>query len=169
MPSLLNELALKELKGIVEDNPSLILIDPGHLKADESLSLRRDLHDAGAFVRVAKSRLIRRAVPEGLRPHLDGKGPVALVGAEDIAAAAKVLKRLVKEEKVVLRAGLVEGQALDAGAAKRLADLPTKHEGRAMLARALRTPYLKLAKIAKAPYRRLARALAVHREKQEEA
>jgi large subunit ribosomal protein L10 len=167
MPSLINELAMADLKRTVESAPALILIDPTGLKAEEALALRRSLSDAGASMRQAKARILAQAVPEELGQHLRVQGSLAVISGEDIAAAAKVLNDLVKAEKVQVRAGMIEGRAVDAAGATRFADLPTKHEARAMVARALRAPYVKLAKIAKAPYRRLARALKAHQEKQE--
>ena len=167
MPSIINEMAVAEIKGIVDANTSMILIDPTGLKAAESLAFRKALHEAGATVRQAKARLVRRVLPEDLQNKVEGGGSLALIAGEDIAAAAKLVNDLAKDDQVALRAGFVEGKALDAKAAKALADLPTKHEARAMVARALRAPYVKLAKIAKAPYRRLARALTAHKEKQE--
>ena len=169
MPSFINELVLADLRETVESAPSLILVDASGLKADESLALRRGLHDAGASMRQGKARLVAKAVPEDMAAFVSGEsGSLAIVGGEDIAAAAKLLNDLAKDDKVVLRAGLIEGKAVDAKAAARFADLPTKHEARAMVARALRAPYVKLAKIAKAPYRKLARAVQAHKEKLED-
>jgi len=168
MPSLINEIALTQLKNRVEDAPALILIDPAGLKAEESLTLRRQLSEAGAGMRQAKARLLAKALPEDLEPYLQEKGSLAVVSGEDIAAAAKVVNELAKEDKVALRAGLVEGRALDAAGAKRLAEMPTKHEARAMIARALRAPVVKLGKVLKAPYRKLGRAVQAHKEKLED-
>lgn len=168
MPSIINELAVRDLKATVDAAPALILIDPAGLKAGESLVLRRQLSEAGAAMRQAKARLIAQAVPQELGRNFEPKGSLAIIAGEDIAAAAKVIDELAKAEKVSFRAGLIEGRAVDAVGAARFADLPTKHEARAMVARALRAPYLKLAKLAKAPYRRLARALRAHQEKLEE-
>ncbi|MDA3959584.1 MAG: 50S ribosomal protein L10 [Planctomycetota bacterium] len=168
MPSLINELVLNDIKQTVDSAPALILIDPTGLKAEESLILRKQLSEAGASMRQAKARLIAKAVPEDLGKNFEPKGSLAIVAGEDIAAAAKVLSGLVKDEKVAVRAGLIEGRAVDAAAAARFADLPTKHEARALVVRALRAPYVKLAKIAKAPYRKMARAIVAHKEKLED-
>ena len=167
MPSIINRLALAELERTVASAPALLLVDPSGLKAEESLQLRRDLVDAGASMQQAKARLIAKALPEDLATHLEVGGSLAIIAGEDIAAAAKVVKGLAKEDKVAVRAGLIEGRAVDARGAERFADLPTKHEARAMVARALRAPYVKLAKIAKAPYRKLARAIQAHKENQD--
>ena len=168
MPSLINELIDQEVKGVLDSSNSVILVDPAGLKAAESLALRRKLHDVGASMQQTKRRLIARNLPEEVREHLNG-GSLAMVVGEDIAAAAKILNELVKEEKVALRAGFVEGQAVDAKGAAKIAELPTKHEAHAMLARALRAPAVKLTKLVRLPYVRLARALNKHKENNEES
>ena len=94
-------------------------------------------------------------------------GGSRIVGAEDIAAVAKIINKLAKDEKVVVRAGMIDGKAYDAKGAARFADLPTKTEAQAMVLRAMRAPVVKLGRIAKAPTRRLGRALQAHKEKLE--
>lgn len=168
MPSLINELALTQIKEQLGEVTALMLIDPSGLKAEESLALRRQLSDAGADMQQAKARILKKALPEDVGAYITNGGSLAVVSGEDIAAAAKVVNELVKEEKVELRAGLIEGKALDAAGAGRLADMPTKHEARAMVARALRAPVVKLGKVLKAPYRKLGRAVQAHKEKLED-
>lgn len=168
MPSIINELALAELKDLVSESPSLMLIDAAGLKADESLALRRELFDVGAKMKVAKARIVRRALDESAADLIDGKGSLGVVCGEDIAAAAKIIRDLAKEEKVSVRGGVAEGTPLDAKAALKLADLPSKQEARAMVARAVRAPLVKLAKVLKAPYRKLGRAVMARKEKLEE-
>ncbi len=133
MPSLINELAVADLKGMVAETDSLIFIDPAGLKAEDDLALRRDLQQAGARLRVAKAGLIRRVAPEEVRAHLEGVGSIGMIRAADVAAAVKVVRGLSKEEKLAVRGGLVEGKALDGAATERLAELPSKPELQAKL------------------------------------
>ena len=167
MPSMINDLALAELQSIVDENASLMLVESTNLKAEESLALRKQLFDVGASIKVAKARLVKRAVGDDVAAHVDAKGSLAIVSGEDIAAAAKIIRDLAKEEKVAVRAGKAEGTALDGQGALRLADLPSKQEARALVARAIRAPVVKLGKLLKAPYRRVGRALMAHKEKLE--
>ncbi len=168
MPSMINELALAEIRDFVGRNASLMFVDPARLKAKESLALRRQLYDIGAHMKVAKARLVRQALDEPTAGVLAGKGALGLIGGEDIAAAAKIIRDLAEAERVVVRGGVSEGTPLDAASALKLADLPSKHEARAMVARAVRGPVVKLAKLLKAPYRRLGRAVMARKEKLEE-
>ena len=168
MPSMINELVLKELQDQIEEAPAYIVVDPSGLKADESLAMRRKLFDTGASMKQAKARIVARAVAEEASGHCGGKGSLAVVTGEDIAAAAKVLRELAKEEKLSFKAGFIEGAALDAAGADRLADLPSKHEARIMVVKAIRAPAVKLAKVLRAPYRKFGRIVSVRKDKLEE-
>jgi len=169
MPNIINELALEDLEQRLRDASSLLLVDPSGLKSEESLALRRQIGEVGGAMRQAKARLIRRACSEDLAAHLQDPGSLAVIVGDDIAAIAKVVDGLAKQEKIRFRAGMIEGRPVDAAAAARFAELPSKHEARAMVARAIRAPAVRLARLLKTPYRRLGRALKAHHEKQEEA
>ena len=64
-------------------------------------------------MRQAKCRVIALCVPEDVREHT-GPGSLQL-SPRNIAAAAKIVNERVKDEKIVIKAGVVEGQGVDAG------------------------------------------------------
>jgi large subunit ribosomal protein L10 len=166
MPSLINELAVRQLRHLVDGSTSVILIDPLHLKAEESLGLRRELHDVGAQMQVAKARLIRRVLPEEVGSYLQDQGALGIIGTGDIAAAAKVVNRLSQEEKIIIRAGLVEGRVVDGRAASRLADLPSKPELQSKLLGVLCGVALSFVRILNAPRQQLVLLVEAYRRKQ---
>lgn len=166
MPNIINELALAEVTAVVEGATALILIDPTGLKAADSLKLRRDLHQAGAQMKIAKSSLVRRALPENVAEIVQGAGSLALVGGEDIAAAAKLLKSLEKEEKVTIRGGLIEGNALDAVGAQKLADLPSREQLYGMLCNVLAAPMVGMVRVLNEVPTSLVRVLQAVKDKQ---
>jgi large subunit ribosomal protein L10 len=147
MPSFINEALLKDVAGLVKANPSLILVDSSRLNAADTLKLRKNLHDAGAKMKVAKVNLLRRAVPQEAVKLLDGKTPVSLVSAKDMIAAAKILADLEKEEKVRLKGGLMDGQVIDPATVKKLASMPSKEVLRGMLVNLLAAPLVGLARV----------------------
>ena len=147
MPSMINDLLLKEVKAMVEANPSFIVLDPSKLKASEQLKLRRDLLGAGAKMKVTKVNLLRIAVPTGAGTMLDGKSTVALVAASDMIAAAKIVADLEKEQKVSLKGGLMDGQVLDSAGVKKLAAMPGKQTLRGMLVNVLAAPIVGFARV----------------------
>jgi len=147
MPSMINDLLLKEVKALVEANPSFIVFDPSKLKSNEQLKLRRDLLGAGAKMKVTKVNLLRIAVPASAAKILEGKSTVALVAASDMIAAAKIIADLEREQKVSLKGGLMDGQVLDSAGVKKLASMPGKQALRGMLVNVLAAPIVGFARV----------------------
>lgn len=165
MPSFINELMLKEVKAFTDGANALILVDSSKLKADETLKFRSDLRKLGAKFKIAKCSLVRRALPEGFDQAVALRGTVGVIKTTgDIASAAKLVNELVKEEKVVIKGGLLEGKPLDAKSAARLADLPTREQASAMVVRVLNSPLVQLVRILNAKPTELARVLKVKSE-----
>jgi len=147
MPSMINDLLLKDVKALVEANPSFIVLDPSKLKSHEQLKLRRDLLGAGAKMKVTKVNLLRIAISKDAGAMLEGKSTVALVGASDMIAAAKIVADLEKEQKVSLKGGLMDGQVLDSAGVKKLAAMPGKQTLRGMLVNVLAAPIVGFARV----------------------
>lgn len=165
MPSLIKELMLAEVAETVKGANALILIDASKLNAADAIAFRTKLRKAGAKLKVAKAAVIYRTLPADMAKVAPPSGSVGLVcTGEDIAAAAKVVNELVKEEKVKLKGAVLEGKALDAKAAKTLADLPTREQAAAMVVRVLQSPLTQLVRIANVKPTELVRVLKVASE-----
>jgi large subunit ribosomal protein L10 len=148
MPSLINELMLKELTGVAGTAPSLILVDYSKLNAEDTIKLRSDLRKAGATLKVSKVRLLRRSIPASASKIIEkSKGSVGVILATDMVSAAKIVADLAKEDKVSLRGGLMDGAALDTAAVKKIASLPSKQTLRAMLVNVLAAPIIGFARV----------------------
>lgn len=169
MPSLINELMLAEMKLVVDAATALILVDSSKLNAEDALKFRSDLRKAGGRLKVAKSGIINRLLPAEAA-KLNPRGPVGLVCiAGDIAAVAKVVNALVKEEKIILKGGVLEGRALDAKQATKLADLPTREQAAVLLVRTLNAPLVQLVRIVNAKPTELLRVLKVKADEGQKA
>ena len=142
MPSLINQLMLKELKSSTgDDASSLIIIDHSKLNAADTLKLRSDLRKAGASLKVSKVRLLRRSIPGSAAKLLEkSKGSVGVVVASDMVSAAKLVANLAKEDKLSLRGGVMDGATLDVASVKRISELPSKHQLQGMLVNVLAAP-----------------------------
>lgn len=147
MPSQINELLLADVEAFVKKSPSYILCDPTRLNSEEQIKVRGGLHKAGARMKVAKLSLLRRVVPDSVKPLLDGKATVALVATEDMVGAAKVLEEYTKDDKLTFKGGLMDGEALDVKGVKRLASLPDKQTLRGMLVNILAAPLTGFARV----------------------
>lgn len=165
MPSLIKELMLNEVAAVIKSANAIILVDASKLNAEDAIAFRTKLRKAGAKLKVAKAAVVYRALPADLAKVAPPAGPIGLVcTGEDIAAAAKLVNELVKEEKVKLKAAVLEGKALDAKQAKTLADLPTREQAAVLLVRTLNAPLVQLVRIANAKPTELARLLKVASE-----
>jgi large subunit ribosomal protein L10 len=165
MPSLINELMIGEVGTSLAGAVCLILVDASKLKSGETLKFRKDLRGVGARLRVAKSSILYRTLPAELAQVVPPKGPIGVVVcAGDISAAAKLVNELVKEEKLAVRGGLLEGRALDAKSAAKLADMPTREQANAMVVRVLNAPLVQLVRIANVKPTELVRIIKVKSE-----
>lgn len=147
MPSFINDLMLTEMKTLVDANPSFIVVEPSKLNSADTLKLRKDLRGVGAKMKMAKVSIIQRVVPQAAVKMVEGKGSIALVLATDMVGAAKLLAGLAKEDKVVLKGGLMDGLALDTAGVKRISELPSKQTLLGMLVNVLAAPLTGLARV----------------------
>lgn len=148
MPSLINELMLKELNGVAGKATALILVDHSKLNAEGTIKLRSDLRKAGASLKVSKVRLLRRSIPATASKLIEkSKGSVGVVLTTDMVSAAKIVSDLAKEEKVAIRGGLMDGAALDTAAVKKIASLPSKFQLQGMLVNVLAAPIIGFARV----------------------
>ena len=166
MPSFVNELMLGELQRHTAGALALILVDASRLKSDETLKFRKDLRGVGAELQVAKSSVLFRTLPAEASKVVPAKGPIAVIAVRsDIAATAKLVNELAKEEKVALKGALLEGKPLDAKSAAKLSELPTREQANVLLIRTLNAPLVQLVRIANAKPTELVRVLKVASEK----
>ena len=125
------EAIVRDIKALVAGANYVILTDFTRMGTGTTATLRRMLRGTGPRFQVVPNRLFRVVARElkyeGLEPAL--KGPTALVlGAEDIAATAKVLREFVRaNDKIpVVKLGYMEGRVLTAVDIEALASLPSK-------------------------------------------
>lgn len=162
MANALKQLMLEEIKTAIKGSQALILVDASKLKSEESLNLRTGLRKLGSKLKVSKSSILARALPAGSEKAMPKGGPVGIVAiSSDIAATAKLINGLVKEAKITLHGGVLDGKPLSSQDAARLSDLPTKEEARAQLVRVLHSPLVSLVRIANAKPTELVRLLKV--------
>jgi large subunit ribosomal protein L10 len=156
--------AVEELKTRLRGAKTVVLTEYRGLTVQQLGDLRKQLRGVSAQYKVVKNRLARLAVSStdlaGLSPHL--KGPTALVVSKDDAVAvAKALTAFTRtNQALTIKAGYVDGQALDAAGLRALADLPSRDTLRAQLVAAVQGPLAQLVGLLTAPQRELAYILA---------
>ena len=154
---------VKEVNVVAGDSVTAVAAEYRGLSVSEMTELRRAARSAGVYLRVVKNTLARRAVEgtefECMQDTL--KGPILLAFAkDDPGAAARVIKDFAKEHDALQAVSLsVGGQLLPASDLKRLAELPTLDQARAMLLGVMLAPMSQLVSTLAEPSAMLARTL----------
>ncbi len=131
-------------------------------------TLRRQMKQAGASVKVAKNRLAKIAL-EGsdvasIGPLL--KGPTIIAFSGDPVAAPKVAVDFAKtHEQFVILGGAMGTTTLDPNGVKALASLPSLDELRAKIVGLIQAPATKIAQVVNAPAAKVARVVAAYAAK----
>ena len=131
--------AIKVIRDRFDRMSSAVFLDFTGMTVEEVSKLRDVFRAKGIEYKVVKNKLVEQALADqawskGLKPVLKGMTGVAW-SFEEPSAAARIVKDFVKEnEKLKVKAGLLEGQVLDAKQVEnQLATLPSKDEARSML------------------------------------
>lgn len=135
------------------------------LTVADATELRRNIRAVGATYKVAKNRLVSRALDgtqfDGIAPLL--KGPTAISWSDEPVGVAKVLVEFAKKnDKLVVLGGALGNQTLTADSVKALASLPSLDELRAKLVGMINTPATRIAGVTQAPAGQLARVLGAY-------
>lgn len=122
---------------------SLVFVNPIGLTVEEVSQLRRNLYDKQCEMHVVKNNILRRAADlagfKGLEDVFTG--PSAVVISKDATSASKIVYDFAKSNnKLVVKAGVVEGTVYDPKALKVIANLPDKNGMIAMLLSVLQAP-----------------------------
>jgi large subunit ribosomal protein L10 len=141
---------------------SAVFLDYKGLSVESVTKLRDEFRKSGVEYRVVKNTLVHHAVKhhawaKNLEPVLRGMTAVAW-SYEDPSAAAKVVKAFRKEnDKLKVKAGLIEGQVLAPEAVEsQLATMPGKNELRAMLLATFQAPLTQFVQQLAAPLQNFA-------------
>jgi large subunit ribosomal protein L10 len=150
---------------------SAVFVDYSGMTVEEVSVLRSRFREKGVEYKVLKNSLVKQALSESayigeLSGSLKGMTGVAL-SFEEPSAAARILKDFVKEnEKLEIKAGLLDGSVLDANAVEnQLATLPNKDEARSMLLAQFMAPAQSLVRLINAPGQNFVLLLEAKRNK----
>jgi large subunit ribosomal protein L10 len=128
-------------------NKGTFFVNFAGLSVGQMQQLRRQLREKGGALKVAKMRLVRRALAdvdgaEGLLSHCKNQlGVVFAYDAAEVSGIAKTLSDFSKVNQALgLVVGCVDAQVLDKSAIIRVASLPSKEVLLAQLCGTLNAP-----------------------------
>ncbi len=152
---------------------AFILTDYRGLNVEEMNQLRRQLRDAGVEYRVVKNTLTSLAVQqmglaEALQEYLEGPTAIAF-GYEDAVAPAKGIADFAKaHDDLEIKVGVLGGKVISLEEVRALAELPSREELLAQVARAFLAPVQGMANVLSAPLRGFATCVDALRQQREE-
>ncbi len=164
------QVLIGEVKQRFDRMTSAVFLDFKGLNVTTVTRLRDEFRKAGVEYRVVKNTLVRHAIKHhGWAKNLDATltGMTGIAWSyEDPSAAAKVVKAFRKDnEKLKIKAGLIEGQVLSPeGVENQLATMPGKDELRAMLLATLQAPAQQFVQQLNAPLQNFAYLLKAKEE-----
>ena len=162
------------LKAKMEKAEIAIAVGYKNIDAAATVKLRKIFRDNKVDYKVVKNTLARLAAKgtplEQFTEGLDGPNAIIL-GYEDVVAPAKVLRDVLRDqgEKMTVKAGVVQGNLVDAKGIAALADMPGLPELRGMLAGLIAAPASRLVRLLNTPGSQVARVLQAKADKKEAA
>ncbi|KYF64221.1 50S ribosomal protein L10 [Sorangium cellulosum] len=141
---------------------SAVFLDFKGMNVEAVTKLRDEFRKSGVEYRVVKNTLVRHAIKEHPWANTLVKSLTGMTGVawsyEDPSAAAKVVKAFRKDnQKLQIKAGLIEGQILSGDAVEtQLATMPGKDELRATLLATLQAPLQQFVQQLNAPLQNFA-------------
>jgi large subunit ribosomal protein L10 len=142
----------------------------GSIDAAATVKLRKTFRDSKVDYKVVKNTLARLAAKgtslEKFAEQLEGPNAIVL-GYDDVIAPARLLRDVLKEqgEKMKVKAGVVQGNLVDAKGITALADMPGLPELRGMILGMISAPAQKLVRLLNTPGSQLAQVLKAKSEK----
>ena len=149
----LKEQTVAEITEKFQNSGSAVVVEYRGLSVAEVTELRRNLRAEGVEYKVYKNTLSTRAAEAAGFNELTASltGPNAIAFGEDAVAPARVLAKFAKNhDKLVIKAGVVEGSVLDAAAVGEIAKLPNRDGMISMLLGCFQAPVRNFACVIKA-------------------
>ena len=166
------EAAVASIRASFEKSTSAVFLDYQGMTVAEVSLLRARFRARGVEYKVYKNTLIRKALSG--TGYVDALGKTALKGMTGVAlsfeepsAAARVAKEFLKEnEKLKIKAGLMDGTVLTANAVEnQLATLPSKDEARGMLLAQFLAPLESFVRLINTPAQQMVLVLEAKKNK----
>jgi large subunit ribosomal protein L10 len=137
------EAVISEVTTLAAQAQTLVIAEYRGITVADMTKLRNQARSNGVTLSVLKNTLARRAVTGSSFEVVADQmtGPLIYGFSVDAIAAAKVVAEFAKtNDKLVIRAGVYGGKAMDANGVKQLASIPSKEVLLAQLCGLLKSP-----------------------------
>ncbi|WP_353094248.1 50S ribosomal protein L10 [Tissierella praeacuta] len=162
---------VEEIREKISRAQSVVVVDYRGLNVEQLTELRSQYRKAGVEYKVYKNTMMRFAFKDSGLEEFNQflKGPNAIAfGYEDPVQVAKITSDFAKEnDKLEIKAGIVDGKVIDVNGVKDLASLPPREVLVAQALGGLNAPIQGFANVLQGTIRGLAVVLNAIQEKQE--
>jgi large subunit ribosomal protein L10 len=161
---------IEELNGKLSSAQSVIVAEYRGLSVESLTKLRKEARQSGVYLRVLKNTLAKRSITESAFAPLGDKmvGPLIYGISADPVAAAKVLVNFAKtNDKLIVTAGAMPGQLLNADGVKALATMPSREELLSKLLGTMQAPIAQFVRTLNEVPTKFVRGLAAVRDQKE--
>ncbi len=164
---------IEEIKEKIDKAQSIVLVDYRGLNVEQLTELRSRYREAGVDYKVYKNTMMQFAFKDaGLEEFNEFlKGPSAVAfGYDDPVQAAKITSEFAKNnDKLEIKAGIVDGKIIDVDGVKSLAELPSREVLIAQVLGGFNAPIQGFANVLQGTIRSLAIVLNAIAEEKENA
>lgn len=161
---------VEELKEQINKAKSVVLVDYRGLTVVEDTELRNKLKKANIEYKVIKNTLILFAVKDGelkeLVPYLNGPTALAFSYDDEVVSSKILCEYSKKNQKLEIKAGIVDGKVLDLSEIKTLATIPSKEVLISKMLGSMNSPMIGLVNVLNGNIRGLVVALNAIAQKQ---
>jgi len=172
MPTQEKVETIEDLKTRLQGVKTVMLAEYRGLTVQQLSDFRKQLKAVSAEYKIVKNRLAKLAIGSSELKALGGelKGPTGLIlGKGDPVSVAKAVHTFARtNQALVIKVGFVDGQMLQPGGLKALADLPSREALLAQIVGALTGPLAQLVGLLQAPQRELVYVLSQRGKNAEE-
>lgn len=168
----LKQQVVSEIKDAIQNSKSVSIVEYRGLNVEEVSDLRNKYRAEGVSYKVFKNTMVKLALQElgyeGYEEYLTGPNGFVFSN-DDMVAGPRVSADFAKaNDKLVIKAGLLDGKVLNADEVKALAKLPTRDVLVAQVLGMLNAPIAGFANVLQGSIRKAVYALNAVKEKKEQ-
>lgn len=138
------EATIQEIVEAIKAAKSVSIVEYRGLTVNKLEGLRRDLRKEECELKVYKNTLVHKAADqlgyEALKSHLVGPNAFVFSRKDEVSAPKILAKFARRNEKLVLKGGIIDGKIIDANELKVVSTLPNKEGMLSMLLSCLTAP-----------------------------
>ena len=164
---------IEEIKDALSKASSCVVIDFNGVNMETFTPFRKECAKEQVRLLVVKNTLAKHAIEgtpyEGISKFLSGMTALVLTMGDQVSGAKVVKKIAKKDERIVVKAGALDGKILTAKEVEVLADLPSKEELQAKLLATMLAVPQNFVRLLNAVPQTFVRLLAAYKDKLEQA